>query len=240
MIRGTAEPCSFRGKGYLRVVIHVDDPIACGSGLELDTFWTELAKHVLIRPCGKLEKDEVVTYLGREYRRVETDTDIGFSVRHSQKYLDSCSRVYSFNERTKVKASQVRVETFDNDEEKLESVEHTMFRSGTGKLQFMGADRLELKLPTKNLAHHLAAPSHKDERDSKHVLRCLQGTREDYLFLKIKNAMIHSIRAGDFFLGRVHQLRLGRKLRQQIVYDVCIHVCGRLPVWNPLYVHRIR
>ena len=118
-----------------------------------------------------------------------------------------------------VMSANVPADNFDNDYDKLERVGRTKLRSGTGKFQSMGADKLVLKLPIKNLAHHLAAPSHKGERGLNHVLRYLQGTREDFWFLRIEKAIVPSIRADDFF-GCVHQLGLGR--------NVCIHGHGRL------------
>ena len=200
MIRGVTEPCLYIGTGFLRVVVHVDDPIACGTEKELNTFWTTLDSYVLIRMCGRMSETVALTYLGREYRKVETTTETGYSVRHSKRYLDSCGEVYSFNTRTKVKASQKRSDKHPDDDDRLEPDRHTSFRSATGKLQFMGGDRLDIKYPTKCLAHHLATPVVRDERDAKHVMRYLQGTREDFLYLKLQKGMISHIAKGNFYV----------------------------------------
>ena len=196
--RGIIEPCSFMGPGTLRVVIHVDDPIAAGSQEELDEFWDNVSAYFLLRRCGTLGEGDTITFLGREYTRFSTPTEIGFMVRHSQKYLDSCEAVYGYNSKTKVKKSMKRTDIAEGDDEPLGAWQHSQFRSATGKLQFMSCERLDLKYGTKNLAHMLAKPTIGSEKDAKFILKYLQGTRNEFQFLKLNKNFVEHVLAGNF------------------------------------------
>ena len=132
MVRGILEPCWFAAKpGKLRVAIHVDDPIACGSDTELHTFWTDLEKFVLLRRYGRVNRESIVQYLGREYKYFEAAKHVGYAVRHPKRYFKTCMDVYGILDTSKPKSTPGRFEGSIPEEEihDLGKAEHRLFRS---------------------------------------------------------------------------------------------------------------
>ncbi len=189
--RTKAEPTLyFAEKDNLRLVCHVDDPMACGSAGQLDRLWKEMSQWVLIRVGGVFSETAPVKYLGREYLRVETDGRRGFKVKHPKKYLDSCTDVLGV---TGCKAltcpgdNTVAVEAGRVGRELTPASrhEHSLFRSGVGKLQFILEERTDLAYPVKRLSQKLAAPMLADMDKLKKVLRYLEGTKEDWQYMTV-------------------------------------------------------
>jgi len=199
MIQGIVEPCMFKSSGLLRVCIHVDDPIATAKQGELVTFWTELEHYVLLRRAGMISFTEGVAYLGRMYQRFENDTKVGFTVKHSDKYLQSCGGVFGLTQQSAVKTAAAKDVAIKGAPVNLEPAGHSRYRAGVGKLQFLRSERSDLAHPLKCVAHRLGRPNTDDEQALKHLMRYLMGTMDYEQFLLVDKQMIPRIIAGYFF-----------------------------------------
>jgi len=200
MVRGVMEPCSYRTQQTLRTVIHVDDPIAAGTTTELDTFWGKLEGFVLLRRTGSLSHERPMPYLGREYRRVEDDDNIGFAVKHSAKYFQTCAEVFDLQPTSSVRTTTCKEPKVPNGEDKVDKTGHTRYRSGVGKLQFIKSERTDISFGVKVVAHHMAGPTYKHEAQLKHLMRYVNGSRDEELFLIVRKESIAELRQGNYFV----------------------------------------
>ena len=71
--RGELERCLFvHESNEARVVSHVHDPLICAKPATLEKFWTQITKLDLVKRAEALNPRIPVTYLGFEYRSVQT------------------------------------------------------------------------------------------------------------------------------------------------------------------------
>ena len=128
-----------------------------------------------------------VTYLGFEYRSVHDGDRRGFTVKPTAKYVDGCLDIVQpqyvkavMTPLTEQKSLNLHDETTACDQ-----VQHSLFRSVVGKLQYITGVRPDLMFATKCLSYKLAPPTLADLTRSKKILKYLKGTRELNLYLTI-------------------------------------------------------
>ena len=88
-VRGIMEACLYvASNSTLRVLLHVDDPIAGGEPEQLETFWFEIKAWVLIRNPSRVTVDKVGEYLGHviiPFRCGAAEDTESNTVRHTSK-----------------------------------------------------------------------------------------------------------------------------------------------------------
>ena len=74
----------FYFKGSLLLLIHVDDPLVAGTGVDIEWIFRELGQRMKFNPGPHLEIGKLVKYLGKLY----TMREHGFEIRHCDTFLD--------------------------------------------------------------------------------------------------------------------------------------------------------
>ena len=155
------------------LAMHVDDLMFLGPKENVEAFFAQLQKEVLIREFGRLENpDDEVTYLGKTITR----TRRGFELRASDKLIESYIRVCGAEgskgvDKPIVKYTQIQEEQA----ELLEPHEYTPFRSKLGKLLALSHDRPDVQFAAMMIARHAAAPASLDTWRLKRVARYLDA-----------------------------------------------------------------
>ena len=113
---------------------------------------------------------------------------VGFKVRLPQEYFDSIAttmdmigcgtRAVRGPKRTGPTAGQVGQEY-----RVLGAIEHSKYRAGVGKLQFMINEVPEIAYAVKNLSRQLAKPSESDMQELKQCVRYTLGHSDEWLHL---------------------------------------------------------
>ena len=120
--------------------------------------------------------DRPIKYLSRQYLKVHACGRRGFKVRLPQEYFDSiataiemvgcASRAVPGRKKSGPTVGQVGQE-----QRMLGASDHSRYRAGVGKLQFMINQVPEIVYAVKNLSRQLAGPSELDMRDLKQCVR---------------------------------------------------------------------
>jgi len=195
--QGKLEPCLFAASSRMRMVIHVDDPMAVGEPEELVSMWSELNKYVLMRKSGILNSDTAVKYLARLYTLYEDENNIGIRVKHDSQYYQASADIYDLK-KTSSRVTPI-LEVPEPDTTLLDKQRHTQFRSGVGKMQFVKSERGDIAYGLRHLAHHLHEPTVDDERNIKRMLCYMLGTAEMQQFLLVDKKDIERYRKSEFF-----------------------------------------
>ena len=74
----------------------------------------------------------------------------------------------------------------DQDQRTLGANDHSRYRAGVGKLQFMVNEVPEIAYAVKNLSRQLAEPSELDMQDLKQCVRYTLGHSDEWLFLIVQ------------------------------------------------------
>ena len=128
-----------------------------------------------------------VTYLGFEYRSVQDGDRRGFTVKRTAKYVDECLDIVQLQNAKAVMTPLTERKSLNLHDETTtcDQVQHSLFRSVVGKLQYIPGVRQDLMFATKCLSYKLGSPTLADLTRAKKVLRYLKGTRELNLYLTI-------------------------------------------------------
>ena len=128
-----------------------------------------------------------VTYLGFEYRSVHDGDRREITVKPAAKYADECLDIVQLQYAKAVMTPLTEQESLNLHDETTacDQVQHSLFRAGVGKLQYITGVRPDLMFATKCLSYKLASPTLADLTRAKKVLRYLKGTRELNLYLTI-------------------------------------------------------
>ena len=71
------------------------------------------------------------------------------------------------------------------DEKALRAIDHSRYRAGVGKLQFMTNEVPEIAYPVKNLSRQLAKPSELDMQDLKQCVRYTLGQTDEVATIEV-------------------------------------------------------
>ena len=153
------------------LAMHVDDLMFLGPKENVETFFAQLQKEVLIREVGRLENlDDEVIYLGKTITR----TRRGFELRANDKLIESYIRVCGAEGSKGVDTPIVKHTQIQEEQaELLEPHEYTPFRSKLGKLLALSHDRPDVQFAAMMIARHAAAPTSLDMWRLKRVARYL-------------------------------------------------------------------
>ena len=131
---------------------------------------------MLLKAHEVMTHDRPIKYLSRQYLKVHAHRRRGFKVRLPPEYFDSIatsmdmvgcgSRAVPDRERCGPTAGRV-----GQDQRTLGANDHSRYRAGVGKLQFMISEVPEIAYAVKNLSRQLAGPS---ELDMQHLKQCVR------------------------------------------------------------------
>ena len=180
----------------LRTAIHVDDPLTIG---EIDTvmrFYDSLKQWLLVRVQDVVGSMKSSIYLGCRYWRlghcyVEAATEHYFE--------DAFARIGMTNCKSVVTPGVKRVAPAPDSQEArpLNSEEHSTYRQGVGKLQFIVERRPDLLYPLKEAGRQLANPREFDMVGLKRIMRYISGTENYKLFLEMSKEERVAARTGQ-------------------------------------------
>ena len=159
-------------KVYL--LLYVDDVLVFGKRKEAQFLFDELAKRVLLRSTGELKPGTSIKFIGRELQHNGDSIDI----KPLKNYIDDLLTTFNMSNCKPSTTTGTSTVKEDEAEELLNPTEHSLYRVGVGKLQWLCPIRDDLRYACKELARGLSAPTRADMTKLKHLLRYLQGTKD--------------------------------------------------------------
>ena len=150
-----------------------------------DTYATMVSWRQLVTSVDRYMT--AVTCLGFEYRSVHDGDRRGFTVKPTAKYVDECLDIVQLQHAKAVMTLLTEQKSLNLHDETTvyDQVQHSLFRSVVGKLQYITGVRLDLMFATRCLSYKLASPTLAALTRAKKVLRFLKGTRQLNLYLTI-------------------------------------------------------
>jgi hypothetical protein len=149
------------------IAIHVDDLLVIGTRSEVQQFFEDLKRHVLLKE-EIIEKYKEYEFLGRTL----CWTDEGIIWTTGPKYVE---RVLEHFSDLNIKEEDITGKCWEinhEDESELDKEKHTRYRSGIGKLLWM--DRPDINYPVRRLAQKSNKPNLTDWRRLVKVLSYLR------------------------------------------------------------------
>ena len=168
----------------LRTAIHVDDPLTIGEVDTVMRFYDSLKQWLLVRVQDVVGSMKSSIYLGCRYWRlghcyVEAATEHYFEDAFARVGMTNCKSVVTPGVKRAAPAP-------DSQEARpLSSEEHSTYRQGVGKLQFIVERRPDLLYPLKEAGRQLANPREFDMIGLKRIMRYISGTENYKLFLEM-------------------------------------------------------
>ena len=166
------------------VLSYVDDLLYLGSTEASTKFYSDLSKHLLIRPTGDLNEDgKSVYFLGRNLRR----TSEGISLAAPQEYYDDILQTLRIDKGNPTRTTGSADVKLPGDGVSLLSKEdHAVYRSCVGKILWLAPIRPDISYAVKELSRSLTEPTEEDKAKLKHLARYLRGTSDYTLLLSPK------------------------------------------------------
>ena len=166
----------------LRIVIHVDDPLTIGETDTVMRFYDSLKQWLLARVQDVVASMKSSIYLGCRYWRLG---HCYVEVAPEHYFEDAMARVGMTNCKSVVTPGVKRGAPAPNSREArpLSPEEHSTYRQGVGKLQFIVERRPDLLYPLKEAGRQLANPREFDMIGLKRIMRYISGTESYKLFL---------------------------------------------------------
>ena len=169
--RRKADPHIYKDtKSQAPSVFHVDDPILASSHHQTAQVWKRIGEHMLLKTHDVMTPDRPIKYHSRQYLKVHAHGRRRFKVRLLQECFDSIAtamemvgcgtRTVPGRKKARPTAGQVGQEL-----RMRGATDHSRYRAGVGKLQFMINEVLEIACAVKNLSRQLAKPSELDMQD---------------------------------------------------------------------------
>ena len=151
------DPSSFRNdETNTNIFVHVDDGLMFGPKGEVLKLVELLAKQVLMRFTGRMEKTgDKIYFLGRVIER----TARGYSVEANPKYIRNVINVLGLEEPKPVMTPSVKRTPTTESLVELEGERRAMYRTVVGKL----------------IVVHVPGPTESDEMNLKRIVRYLKG-----------------------------------------------------------------
>ena len=178
-------PTAFdHGETDLRTAIHVDDPLTIGEVDIVMRFYDSLKQWLLVRVQDVVGSMKSSIYLGCRYWRlghcyVEAATEHYFEDAFARVGMTNCKSVVTPGVKRAAPAP-------DSQEARLlNSDEHSTYRQGVGKLQFIVERRPDLLYPLKEAGRQLANPREFDMIGLKRIMRYISGPENYKLFLEM-------------------------------------------------------
>ena len=158
----------------VRIVVHVDDPLATGKNREADILFENLGKWLTVRVPPAMNNTTSTIYLGCRYWR-QGDT---FVEAPAENYIKGIIEAAGVEDQRPVVSPGVS-ESNKDDGESLAYVgaeRHHTYRKVVGKAQFILPRRPDIMFALKELGRRLQEPREKDWRAMQRLARYLKGT----------------------------------------------------------------
>eukprot|EP00971_Amphidinium_carterae_P052524 1034008-Amphidinium_carterae.1 len=168
-------------KENLVIMVYVDDLLLSGPDTEIQSFLKTLEAELQLKHVTKLQRHTLLISLGRQ---IEYYND-HIAMEHDKGVLQylitvvqdtgehECIDYYS-NKRPPIE-----------EEEYLTPEEHSLYRTVVGKQLWMRPLRPDIQHATKELTRTLQQPNIHDQKNLKHLLRYLHGTKKYRLHLRV-------------------------------------------------------
>ena len=180
----------------LRTAIHVDDPLTVGEVDTVMRFYDSLKQWLLVRVQDVVGSMKSSIYLGCRYWRlghcfVEAATEHYYEDAIARVGMTNCKSVVTPGVKRGAPAPESREARL------LSPEEHSTYRQGVGKLQFIVERRPDLLYPLKEAGRQLANPREFDMIGLKRIMRYISGTENYKLFLEMSEKERDAARAGQ-------------------------------------------
>ena len=190
-------PTLFRHeKAGLKVCIHVDDPLAVAKTGVSEAFYAKLGEWLTVRKTMPIQALNSSIYLGARYWRIAN----GFVEAPMENYLEDTSVLLGVGTATSVATPGVPRKLHELDMTPLDSQEHSVYRGGVGKYQYILPRRPDLLFASKECGRRLHAPRQCDLSALKRTARYVNGTLDHKLFLVMDHRTVKAARAGQVTL----------------------------------------
>jgi len=184
-VQGVFSPCCYyHPKWALRVYRHGDDFVVLGSRRDLEVFFVEVNKHMIVKKRGVLGPDpsrgdvgeiiclnRIIRWVpdtSEQRERIEYEPDPRhFEILRQQVGLDGASNP--------VTTPGVKRKQGTPEAPVLTPAMHSIYRSACMRLAYLAMDRAELQYTSKELARRMSAPTEEDMQNLKRAVRFLLG-----------------------------------------------------------------
>ena len=186
--------------------------------------------------------DRPIKYLSRQYLKVHTDGRRGLKVRLPWEYVDSIATSMAMvgcgsRAVPRRKKSGPTVGQVGQDRTTLGANDHSRYRAGVGKLQFMINEVPETACAVKNLSRQLAGPSELDMQDLKQCVRYTLGHKDEWLFLTVQDQPrkpneVATIKVFTCKISSKRERSKCREWRQKRTWQIWVRNIYRTKDWN--------
>ena len=160
--------------GTAYIMVYVDGLLFLGEQQEIDILFDKIMKHVLLRSTGKLTTGNTITFLGRNITHNGDHIDISLE----DDYIDNILKESNMTTCNAALAPRIsHPKAAIEDETVLDPEQHSAYRRLVGKIQWLAYTRPDISYGAKELARSLQAPTQRDNKKLKHMIRYLKGTR---------------------------------------------------------------
>ena len=167
----------------VRIVVHVDDPLATGKNRETDLLFENLGKYLTVRVSPAMNSITSTIYLGCRYWR-QGDT---FVEAPAENYIKGIIEAAGVEDQRPVVSPGIS-ESSKDDGESLAYVgaeRHHTYRKVVGKARFILPRRPDIMFALKELGRRFQEPREKDWRAMQRLARYLKGTANFALHLHV-------------------------------------------------------
>ena len=189
----------------VRIVVHVDDPLATGKNRETDLLFENLGKYLTVRVSPAMNSITSTIYLGCRYWR-QGDT---FVEAPAENYIKGIIEAAGVEDQQPVVSPGIS-ESSKDEGESLAYVgaerRHT-YRKVVGKAQFILPRRPDVMFALKELGRRLQEPREKDWRAMQRLARYLKGTANFALHLHVGEEKRYLATKGDSDWAGCHDTR---------------------------------
>ena len=186
----------------MRVISHIDDPMVCGTATQLDTFWTTLSSHVVLKRGGRIDGTTLTKYLGRVFQTVNDSGYRGFRVRMPESFFKALGEdagltigISKTSVTPTVASKEADSQELSDITTPLDNAEHSAYRGIVGKLQWVKHERPEIRYAVKCVSHALATPHVSDMKAAKRIVRYLLGCWNVWMHLVLPDITTAELKA---------------------------------------------
>ena len=177
------------------ITIYVDDLIVAGEDDVQNHFFTEFSKSVTFSEPEELTVGgEPITFLGFQYRRQADYIEID-PTEYTQKVLEAFKHTEARPLKTVGEPGEYIYDPAERKTLKKDGPEHKSYRRLVGQLLWLSGIRRDISYAVKELSKYVHDPTSDDVKRANHVLRYLNGTKDEKVYLRPNKQGIFTLEA---------------------------------------------
>ena len=167
------DECVYYGAGVV-MMRHMDDFVVVGEHAKVKEILAALQETLLVSGA------EILEHIGQKVQilgRVLTKTRKGYTISCSLRLLDEIIKAEGLETASGTRLPGEKVKETPGDKEELDAAEHGHYRTQVGRLLWLSVDRADLQHSVMRLSRSVGAPTRRDAKALKRLVRYLIFTR---------------------------------------------------------------